>query len=50
MNIVVDDTNDVSAWFLSAQNSLPLLFDGLQLYRQNNSLVVLFVTGTALLT
>jgi len=45
MNIMVDDTIDVTTWFRSAQNSVALLFNGLQLYRQNDSLVVLFVTG-----
>jgi len=46
---MVDDTNDVTTWFRSAENSLPLLFNGLQLYRQNDSLVVLFVTGKEVL-
>jgi len=45
MIIVVNDTTDVTSWFLSAQDSLPLLLNGLQLYRKNDSLVVLFVTG-----
>jgi len=48
MNIMVDNINDVTAWFRSAQNSLPLLFNGLQLSRQNDSLVLLFVTGKKL--
>jgi len=49
MNIMVDHTEDITTWFLSAQNSGPLLFNGLQLSRQNDSLLILFVTGKALL-
>ena len=45
---MVDNTNDITSWFRSAQNSIPLLFNGLQLFRQNDSLVVLFETGKAL--
>ena len=39
------DTTDLTAWFRSAQDSSPLLFNGLQLYRHNDSLVVLFAAG-----
>ena len=45
INIIVDDTKDMTDWFRSAQNSVPRLFTGVQLYRQNDSLVVLFATG-----
>jgi len=47
MTVVVDNTNDLTDWFRSAQDTPPLLFDGLQLYRQNDSLVVLFAAGKA---
>jgi len=45
MIVMLDDTTDLTAWFHSAQDSSPLLFNGVQLYRENDSLVVLFATG-----
>ena len=44
MIIIVDDSNDLTSWFYSPDPE-PQLFDGVELSKRNESLVVSYATG-----
>ena len=46
--IMVDETNNLTNWFLSSDTD-PQSFDGVQISKNNESLVVAYRTGTELI-
>jgi len=48
MIIIVDDSNDLTSWFYSPDPE-PQLFDGVELSKRNESLVVSYATGIGII-